>query len=340
MVYPGSSFDGHANDVMGAHAKHHFAGEDGIIIALTDPWVMWPQVVRRLPLAAWTPVDHDPLMQQTASWFRDSEALPIAMSKFGERVMREADLDPIYVPHAFDAGTFYPRPKDECRKLANMPDGAFVVGIVAANKGVPSRKGFAQSLAAYKAFSERHPKETCLYMHTQMRSPEGENLVAMCERMRIQPRIVHQYYYTLGIAAESLANVMGSFDVLMNLAHGEGFGVPILETMACGVPAIVTNFSSMPEVVGNTGWLVGGQQEGTPFESFQLCPDIEEAVEALESAFSEPAADREARVKRVLEHADTYEANRVREEHWRPAMREIEQRLDWASGMRQIKAVR
>ena len=36
----------------------------------------------------------------------------------------------------------------------------------------------------------------------------------------------------------------------------EGFGMPPLEAMACGTPVIVSNTSSLPEVVGNAGMLV------------------------------------------------------------------------------------
>jgi glycosyltransferase involved in cell wall biosynthesis len=36
----------------------------------------------------------------------------------------------------------------------------------------------------------------------------------------------------------------------------EGFGLPILEAMACGVPVITSNTSSMPEVAGNAALLI------------------------------------------------------------------------------------
>ncbi len=36
----------------------------------------------------------------------------------------------------------------------------------------------------------------------------------------------------------------------------EGFGLPPLEAMACGTPVITSNISSLPEVVGEAGWLV------------------------------------------------------------------------------------
>ncbi|MBR8830939.1 MAG: D-inositol-3-phosphate glycosyltransferase [Chroococcopsis gigantea SAG 12.99] len=36
----------------------------------------------------------------------------------------------------------------------------------------------------------------------------------------------------------------------------EGFGLPLLEAMACGIPVITSNLSSLPEVVGGAGILV------------------------------------------------------------------------------------
>lgn len=42
----------------------------------------------------------------------------------------------------------------------------------------------------------------------------------------------------------------------VHAAHYEGFGLPPLEAMACGTPTIVSNVSSLPEVVGDAALLV------------------------------------------------------------------------------------
>lgn len=43
---------------------------------------------------------------------------------------------------------------------------------------------------------------------------------------------------------------------LAHPAHYEGFGLTPLEAMACGLPVVVSNVSSLPEVVGDAGLLV------------------------------------------------------------------------------------
>ncbi len=123
-----------------------------------------------------------------------------------------------------------------------------------------------------------------------------------------------------------MADLYSSFDVLMNPAMGEGFGLPVLEAQACGVPAIVTDFTAMSEVCG-AGWKVGYDRVRTPARSWQAWPKVDELVAALEACYALPAADREELSGRARAHAGAYDVDLVFDTHWRPALETIEQRL-------------
>jgi glycosyltransferase involved in cell wall biosynthesis len=49
---------------------------------------------------------------------------------------------------------------------------------------------------------------------------------------------------------------MSMADAFLYTSLYEGFGLPILESMACGTPVITSNVSSMPEVAGDAALLV------------------------------------------------------------------------------------
>jgi glycosyltransferase involved in cell wall biosynthesis len=61
----------------------------------------------------------------------------------------------------------------------------------------------------------------------------------------------------LGYVPDSeLPGLYASAEVLCLPSFDEGFGLPVLEAMACGVPVIASNTGALPEVVGDAGLLV------------------------------------------------------------------------------------
>lgn len=58
------------------------------------------------------------------------------------------------------------------------------------------------------------------------------------------------------VETEDIPEVMAGATAFVMPSLYEGFGIPVLESMACGTPVLATNVSSLPEVVGNAGILV------------------------------------------------------------------------------------
>jgi glycosyltransferase involved in cell wall biosynthesis len=53
------------------------------------------------------------------------------------------------------------------------------------------------------------------------------------------------------LPVEDLPGFLGGADVVAYPSYGEGFGLPVLEGMACGAPVLTTRRLSMPEVGGD-----------------------------------------------------------------------------------------
>lgn len=330
IIYPGGR-DKYSNDVLGAHAKHWFRGKGGYVITLTDPWVLDAGIMSQLPILAWVPIDHEPLIPYTRNWFRGSKAIPIAMAQFGKRVLEDAGYKNVaYVPHGYDEDVFFQDDRVQCREDLGIPQDAFVVTMVAANKGVPSRKCFSQAITAFSIFKEKHD-DAILYMHTQMEDDGGEDLWSMSATLGVRPMVTDQYGLALGTPSSLVARIMNASDVLLNPAAGEGFGVPLIESQACGTPCITTNFSAMPEVapVEAGNWSVDGQQLWTPFQSWQMTPSVMELANAMEEAYAESTEDRLARRERVAKHAAGYEAKKVTRDYWEPALEHCKEEMTW-----------
>jgi glycosyltransferase involved in cell wall biosynthesis len=58
------------------------------------------------------------------------------------------------------------------------------------------------------------------------------------------------------VSEEELATLYAHAHGLVMPSLYEGFGLPVLEAMACGTPVVSSNASSLPEVAGDAGLLV------------------------------------------------------------------------------------
>lgn len=112
------------------------------------------------------------------------------------------------------------------------------------------RKNVVALLQAFVKFKKRHRSPIKLVIVGRM-AWKFEELATMREEMPFKDDVVWPGY--LGV--ERLSKVIGAAYALVYPSLFEGFGIPILEALKCGVPAVVSNTSSMPEVAGDAALL-------------------------------------------------------------------------------------
>ena len=329
-VFPGMAGT-YGDKYLVEHAQRFFGGDPrgGIVFTLLDVWVMNAQWAKQMNTACWTPVDHEPAPPQVIEFIVESGAVPVAMSRFGERMLGR--LDPLYVPHAVDTKTYQPMDKRAVRQKLGCPEDAFLVGMVAANKGRPSRKGFSQAFQALGPFMAEH-ENAYLYLHTMIDPglAQGENIPKLLEACDIPiDRVMKADQYRIlfdPYSDSNMASVYSAMDVLLNPSLGEGFGITPLEAQACGVPVIATQFTAMEEVVGS-GWLVDHDRFFTGLNSWQAIPKVADILDALQECYGQ--SEMQARKKRdaARRHACEYDTQKVMKQFMLPALRAVEQRF-------------
>ena len=231
------------------------------------------------------------------------------------------------------------KPLDKRRvRRDRFPKDAFVVGMVAANKGHPSRKAFSQALLATSRLMEAHDNVQ-LYLHTCLdpNIGQGVNLPALLRTLGVsldRVKIADQYGLLYAPhPAREMAEIYSALDVLLNPSLGEGFGIPVLEAQACGVPAIVTDFTAMPEVCG-AGWHVKHHPYWTGLASWQATPDVDDILAALQACYALDSEERGKLSSRARRHALEYDVRKVMAEFMLPALRAADQRFREAKPVR------
>jgi glycosyltransferase involved in cell wall biosynthesis len=330
--------DGYGNDIVSAHAQHF--GAD-VVISLIDAWVLNPAAHKsegRSIWAPWFPIDHEPIPPPVLRVVRESDC-PIVYSRFGERMAQNAGLDVRYVPHCVDTARFSPGSQSEARDALGWPSDRFIFGMVAANKGTPSRKSYPQQLEAFARFSRKHT-DALLYLHTNQGVDDGMggvNLPELVEHLGITDRVrwCDTYSQIVGFPDDYMANVYRAMDCLLSVSMGEGFGIPIMEAQACGTPVLVGDWTSMSELVfgGCKVPREGAEAYWTPLGAYQFLPHIGAIEEAMERSYHSTLDFERAAIARDC--AATYDADYVAEHYWKPVLDELAARRQKAPALQQ-----
>lgn len=78
---------------------------------------------------------------------------------------------------------------------------------------------------------------------------EYKDILETPQRLGIENRVEFKGYVT----TDKLVGLLNGALAFIQPSLWEGFGIPVLEAMACGVPVLSSNVSSLPEVIGEAG---------------------------------------------------------------------------------------
>jgi glycosyltransferase involved in cell wall biosynthesis len=190
--------------------------------------------------------------------------LILAMSKFGyNQLIKWFPLYKIhYIPHGVDTTIYRPYTTDErkiLREKRGLREDDFVFLSVVANAGI--RKRIPVLLEILRSVIQQH-KNVYLFLFSNFDVPywAGYDLISLIHEYNIVDNVFipDKSTFKQPHSVQEMVDLYNMADCYISTSQGEGFALPILEGLACGLPAIVPNNSTMPELMNNgqNGWLV------------------------------------------------------------------------------------
>lgn len=161
--------------------------------------------------------------------------------------------DPRVIPLGVDHHLFRPVEREVARNSmlpANVPRDAFVIGALGRNQ---PRKRLDLTIRYFKQFIDKFQADDAyLYLHVAPTGDREFDLRALAKYYEIPPGrvLVARPSVGYGDPEESLPMVYSALDLFITTTQGEGWGLPVLEAMACGTPCQVPDWSALGDWPG------------------------------------------------------------------------------------------
>ncbi len=239
----------------------------------------------------------------------------IAMAKSGEVIMTKNNVPNVrMIPHGVNTKDYFPKADREVLRSRFGINKKFVVGFVGRNQ---IRKMIPRLMRGFANFS-KGKDDVLLLLHTDSMAPGGEGrgwvidgLTFKFER-ETQQDLAEAKKVLLtqneldvikrqGISPDNMNDIYNLFDIFCYSTGGEGFGLPAIECQAAGTPILMSNNTTGPELVGETGELIDLLEDkyGRPVGVIgtngveNLIPDDKHITRLLEKYYKDWKGDKE-----------------------------------------------
>ncbi len=297
-------------------------GEADYIISLLDD-----HALEGIPQKwiSYTPFDTHHIPQSIAKWLIYPEMI-IALTRHGQKEIESLGYECFYAPHGVDTNVYYPdeKKRQEGRENLGWQDN-FIIGSVGVNYE-DDRKNFVNLVMAFKKFHDKYD-EARLFLSTNPRDTAGNDYLPMViQNLGLNQMVkwpLPDPYFLGRVTDQNMANRYRQLDLFCMPTRGEGFGIPLIEAEASGLPVVTTGASTGPELCPDQ-YLIPVQDHEWQWFNKQWRPNVnsQSIYEALERAYND--SNRKEVAKKGLEFAKTYDWDLVFETYWKPILKEIE----------------
>jgi glycosyltransferase involved in cell wall biosynthesis len=123
---------------------------------------------------------------------------------------------------------------------------------ILAQGAADKRKNLSNILKAAKFLAESEKNFQLVVLGMDEPELRGSHYLREAMELDLGPRVE----WAGNVPSEMLNQVYSEVDLFLYPSLMEGFGLPLLEAFACGVPVITSNGTSLPEVAGNAALFV------------------------------------------------------------------------------------
>lgn len=237
--------DGHGSKEMLRQALYN-ERPDAVVI-FTDPrffywvWEMEDEVRSVCPLLYWHVWDNDPTPEFNRTFY-DSTDYIAALSLKTYGLLQDLKIDESkygYIPHAIDSQTFKPLPEKDVLEFKRKHYGPHAERkfVLMWNNRNARRKMTGDVIESFALFAKRVGIDNvALFMHTNARDPEGQDVLAVAENLGIDRNVIISEDR---VDSPTINNFYNVADCTINIASNEGFGLGTLESMCSGTPVVV-----------------------------------------------------------------------------------------------------
>jgi glycosyltransferase involved in cell wall biosynthesis len=134
------------------------------------------------------------------------------------------------------------------RRAFGLPDGDFIVLVMADFRSSAARKNVLGAVEIYKRAFPDVARNTRLVIKAQAIDPFPSLLEAFQSATRGRPDIV---WMKESLSSEDARALIASSDVLLSPHRAEGFGLPLAEAFMSGIPALATGWSGNLDFMGD-----------------------------------------------------------------------------------------